>query len=760
MAKNLIFFNGPASDLEPSLWETDGTTAGTFMITGINGAFGNGDGINPLYITAYNGGLLFNGTDTSSKFGLWMSNGTAAGTTEIGGIGSAGITNANPQGLDPRYMYAYNGKVLFRGAAGLAGNAKYGLWITDGTAGGTTEIGGNLNAGINGVFSGGFLPSDPDFTFFNNKVLFSARDQFNQQGLWVTDGTANGTTELGPISGAAFSSADFPAHPQLDIQPQYMAVLGNKVIFDGVDQTDTPGSLWVTDGTINGTTEIGGQGNQGVAGSPFTDPANDLPFGMQPNDITAFNAIGKVIFAAYDNTSNGGGHYVPTDALWLSDGTVGGTVEIGGLGNAGIANANSAANGGIFWSGSVGYPDFFAYKNLVLFAGRDSQGHIGLWETDGTAGGTVEVGGLGNAGIKDSSNVAGGLHFVDASPDFTYYKGKALFYGYDSNGLAKLWVTDGTAGGTQELVTPSLSLGSPNVVLGPNFTALGTPLHTDFNDDFDSDVLWRNGSSGAWAWSDIHNNLAWNPLGSSSSTAWKVVGTGDLSGDGYSDAVWRNDTTGEWAWSDIHNNLAWNSLGTSLTAWNVVGTGDFNDDHAFDVLWRNNTTGDWAWSDVHDGNAWHAIGGSQASYNVVGTGDFNADGTTDVLWRDNSSGLWGWSDIKNNTWHDLGSSLTTWNIVGVGDFNNDGFDDVLWRNNTSGAWAWSDIHNNEAWNPLQNSSLTAWNIVGVGDYNGDGYSDALWRNNTSGEWAWSDIHNSLAWHQSPGGSLTSWNIVA
>jgi hypothetical protein len=48
-------------------------------------------------------------------------------------------------------MEFYNGKVLFSGASGLAGSPVYGLWITDGTVAGTTEIGGAGNAGIAGV---------------------------------------------------------------------------------------------------------------------------------------------------------------------------------------------------------------------------------------------------------------------------------------------------------------------------------------------------------------------------------------------------------------------------------------------------------------------------------------------------------------------------------------------------------------------------------------------------------------------------------
>jgi hypothetical protein len=82
-------------------------------------------------------------------------------------------------------------------------------------------------------------------------------------------------------------------------------------------------------------------------------------------------------------------------------------------------------------------------------------------------------------------------------------------------------------------------------------------------------VLWRNDSTGAWGWSDIHNNLAWHDLGPSA-TAWKVASVGDYNGDGAGDALWRNDSTGAWAWQDINNNLAWHDLGPSSTAYKIV----------------------------------------------------------------------------------------------------------------------------------------------------------------------------------------------
>src|SRR5262249_53444279 len=109
--------------------------------------------------------------------------------------------------------------------------------------------------------------------------------------------------------------------------------------------------------------------------------------------------------------------------------------------------------------------------------------------------------------------------------------------------------------------------------------ALRTRAPDDFAASNSSDALWRNNATGAWGWSDIHNNLARHDLGGSS-TAYNAVGPGDFAGQGASDALWRNNATGAWGWSDFNNNLAWHDLGGSLTAYSVVGLGDLNGDGA------------------------------------------------------------------------------------------------------------------------------------------------------------------------------------
>jgi ELWxxDGT repeat protein len=192
---SLMIFEGTDAAGNNGLWVTDGTAAGTHELTGISGAFAGGlfggrTGFSPDF-TAFKDEFLFSGLDAAGDIGLWVTNGTAAGTHEL-----TGISGASAGGLFSGYFpdfTVFKGEVLFSGID-AAGN--YGLWVTDGTAAGTHELTGISGASPVGLFYG----LNADLAVLNNEVLFAGQDAANQVGLWVTDGTAAGTHELN-ISG-------------------------------------------------------------------------------------------------------------------------------------------------------------------------------------------------------------------------------------------------------------------------------------------------------------------------------------------------------------------------------------------------------------------------------------------------------------------------------------------------------------------------------------------------------------------------------
>ena len=91
----------------------------------------------------------------------------------------------------------------------------------------------------------------------------------------------------------------------------------------------------------------------------------------------------------------------------------------------------------------------------AIFNADDQQGVDGLWVTNGTASGTLEITGVVGANMS-------GLN-----PQYlTNLNGGMLFNGTDASGIQGLWVTNGTATGTYELTNIS---GANPAGLDPTF---------------------------------------------------------------------------------------------------------------------------------------------------------------------------------------------------------------------------------------------------------------------------------------------------
>jgi ELWxxDGT repeat protein len=524
MIRQTVMFS--ARNVEPAngLWVTNGTAAGTYELTGYSGA--PSSGLSPTDFTDFNGEVFFVAGDASNHVGLWLTNGTGAGTGEL-------VSNASPTlGLSPYDLTALisnsplqASKLVFGGQNINVSGGAAGLWVSDGTAAGTQEL-----TGISGASTSGF-GFDPQYLtpyhprLITTEVLFAGNDASGgnglPNGLWATNGTVAGTNEVGGLDSTGISGANSSG-----IAPAYLTVFNGEVLFSGVDTGGFRG-LWVTNGTATGTQEIAS-----ISGTGAT--------GLFPNDFTVFN--GEALFNGFDASGNTG--------LWLTNGTSAGTSEL-----TGISGANSAG---------VNPKDMTVFNGEVLFDGENTSGNFGLWVTDGTAANTHEITGINGApssGLFGNTSV---LFGQGINPYFTVFAGEVLFSGFNASGKIGLWVTDGTAGGTHELTDIN---GAYQGTGGFEPTSLAAvtllvPPPDNFNRNNTSDVLFRNDSSGAWGWSDVNNNLAWHDLGGSS-TAYGVVGTGDFNGDGAADVLWRDDASGAWGWSDVNNNLAWHDLGGS-----------------------------------------------------------------------------------------------------------------------------------------------------------------------------------------------------
>ena len=203
---------------------TDGTAAGTSLVKDINP---NGD-FGPNQITALgNGEGLFSADDGTHGRELWVTDGTAAGTALVKDINSSGSS-------DPGQFTALgNGEALFSALDGT----HYALWVTDGTTAGTSMVYSSSGTWRNEITALG-----------NGKALFSTSNTYGIE-LFVTDGTTAGTSLVKDInpSGPYSTGNSYPAH---------ITVIGNgKAVFEASNGTYGR-ELWVTDGTAAGTSLV------------------------------------------------------------------------------------------------------------------------------------------------------------------------------------------------------------------------------------------------------------------------------------------------------------------------------------------------------------------------------------------------------------------------------------------------------------------------------------------------------------------------
>jgi ELWxxDGT repeat protein len=124
---NTMIFAGLGSDADNAqahgLWRTDGTTAGTVLVSDIYPGAGWSA---PAELIAYKNALYFSATGTDGVRTLWRSDGSAAGTAPVrAGTGAP---------IDPSHMRVVDGQLFFS-----AGDPAYGreLWRSDGSAAGT-----------------------------------------------------------------------------------------------------------------------------------------------------------------------------------------------------------------------------------------------------------------------------------------------------------------------------------------------------------------------------------------------------------------------------------------------------------------------------------------------------------------------------------------------------------------------------------------------------------------------------------------------
>jgi ELWxxDGT repeat protein len=375
------------------LWESDGTAAGTIMLTDINpagiGNYGSFNshppGANAREVAAVDGRLFFSASDGFHGSQPWTSPGTSDGTRMVKSIGTG--TN----GSEPAENYVTAGKLTFFEAHdGVHGDE---LWATDGTAAGTHLV-SDIDPGRNGSYPFELTP-------FDNKILFAADDGVHGRRLWISDGTESGTFQLNDLSISPGPAVAYPI--------PYFAELKGVMLFaadDGVNGRE----LWRTDGTVAGTVLL-----EDIATGTYPGP-HQTPRSSFPTDLVAFD--GKVYFSASDGVGG--------TQLWASDGTTNGTSP--------ITDLNPGQFGGI-------YPAHLtAFHGHLFFSANDGVNGTQLWETDGTAAGTTMI-----------TDVNPGQHAGISPANLTVVGNRLFFTARDDTHGNELWVSDGTVAGTGQI---------------------------------------------------------------------------------------------------------------------------------------------------------------------------------------------------------------------------------------------------------------------------------------------------------------------
>jgi ELWxxDGT repeat protein len=354
-----LFFTATRPDTGYELWTTTGTPVSTTLLEVLPGPGGPG---------AHPGGVAFGNALLFRRFtefqGLWISDGTAAGTRRLS---SDGVFSD----------IGVSGGLAFYGGGSSSETSE--LWHSDGTAGGTFLLKEILPG------STGSLPSD--FTPLADRVVFLVdNDDPNGllPGVWRTDGTPDGTRRV----------TNRPCG--------FLERVGSRIFMACSNGIGSSG-LWTTDGTTSGT--------------QLAWPAV-LPGGLN----TSFGELTAVEGTLFFWVS-----MPPGERLWKSDGTEAGTVQVqdGTAGPVAEGPTSLVSSGGILfflaftpaagtelWRSdgtdagtylvrdvepgpgsalALTFGQLTAVPGGVVFLADTTANGAELWFSDGTAAGTVPL---------------------------------------------------------------------------------------------------------------------------------------------------------------------------------------------------------------------------------------------------------------------------------------------------------------------------------------------------------------------------------
>ncbi len=447
---NRILFAATDGAHGEQLWSTDGTPGGTARISNLADPMPFG-GYFPG--TAAGGSLVFPAQDAVHGRELWSSRGRL-GTTRL-------VADLEPgqnefSGSFPSDLVSAGTRTFFFANDGIEG---YELWASDGTAAGTVRV---------SDFAPGSDPGSPPFDLKaaggDGRLLFAASIATGQ-GLWIADGSPDGTLPIGLPGGQ---------------RVEQVAVVGDRPYFSTFDSQTFERRLWKTDWTGLPRTEIASSPSVSWlhafgAGLLFSREGSAEEQGLWIDDSSGLRRLAAVTPQSEPTTFGGKVWFFGRDAdgqeaVWATDGTEAGTVET------------------IFLQRAFGGPKSpLAGGTTTLYVFGDGEQGIGLYAAEGTEASLRYLGvlwpSLDIRGEKTPVVLGDRLFFEAPLPG--------------QPGETVLWSSDGTPSGTAPLQSDTnASLFNPihlqvfaGKVVGFLFdswfvsdgTPAGTTLHKDPN---------------------------------------------------------------------------------------------------------------------------------------------------------------------------------------------------------------------------------------------------------------------------------------
>ncbi|HEY2292913.1 MAG TPA: ELWxxDGT repeat protein [Thermoanaerobaculia bacterium] len=393
-------------------WTSDGTLQGTRLLKDIDLEDFGGSAPYDLHAA---GGKVYFLADEGNGYGVWVSDGTEAGTAPV----LDGLPPPLPGATVPQILAAADvgGRLFFSSlfAPDRDGNGDTALWRTDGTPAGTVRLTPEAVQ---------VSPAN-DVVALGGQAFFIASGGAQGYGLWVSDGTAAGTR---PVAGPPADSPFFD---------QWHLTAFQERVFFVVPLPDASGELWRSDGTATGTVPVKALASEQ---RDLVEHAGRLWFVLHPFDDSGSQiwssdgtAVGTAPASFYTATTGSGvWQLVPagsrlffwvsshtSSSLWVSDGfSAGGTREVAGADVAILFNDFDHSVTPAFANGQL------------LFSTSDGGGT--LWKSDGSAAGT------GPLLDRDGHTIL----------DPYYFRPFASQIFFTTRGEGGLYQTDGTQAGT------------------------------------------------------------------------------------------------------------------------------------------------------------------------------------------------------------------------------------------------------------------------------------------------------------------------